>query len=123
MDTDYDEDEPGEGLIISEDIRENSEYLLYVAFCVADMDAAMQLDPRIHEYSSSEMGEFALQPWWGLPATLTGLALQEATSAVVHALSFAQKLRVGGIGPLLEFLIIVNDPVSYQFSPSIDKLI
>ena len=58
-----------------------------------------------------------------LPATLTGLALQEATSAVVHALSFALKLRVGGIGPLLEFLIIVNDPVSYRFSHSIDKFI
>jgi hypothetical protein len=87
------------------------------------MDAAVQLDSRIHEYSSSEMVEFALQPWWGLPATLTRLALQEATSALVHALSFAQKLRVGGIGPLLEFLIIVDDLMSYQFPPSINKLI
>ncbi len=85
----------------------------------------MQLCSWILEFTNTAvvMGEFALQPWWGLPATLTGLALQEATSIVVHALSFAQKLRVGGIGPLLEFLIIVNDPVSYRFSPSIDKLI
>ncbi len=87
------------------------------------MDAAVQLDSRIHEYSSSEMVEFALQPGGVYCNFLTRLALQEATSALVHALSFAQKLRVGGIGPLLEFLIIVNDPVSYRFSPLIDKFI
>ena len=57
---------------------------MHVAYSVAEMDAALQLDSQIHEYRSSEMGEFALQPWWGLPATLTGLALQEATAVVVH---------------------------------------
>ena len=85
MDTEYDEDrDEGEGLKVSEDIRENSDILVHVAYSVAEMDAALLMDSQIHEYRSSEMGEFALQPWWGLPATLTGLALQEATAVVVH---------------------------------------
>ena len=100
----------GDGLEASEDLSEHTEVLVHVAFNSADFAASLQLFAQIHIYSRIEMSGFALKDWWGLPPTLTGLTLPQATATVKHALSFAHTLRVGGIGPLLEFMMIVNDP-------------
>ena len=73
----------------------------------AGMDAAVQLDDRIRQYSNEEMRCFELEEWWGIPASLAGLSISEATLAVIHALSIAYTQKVGGIGPLVEFMFII----------------
>ena len=74
----------------------------------AEMDAAVQLlDDRIRLYSDEEMRGFEFEELWGIPASLAGLSISEATLAVIHALSIAYTQKVGGIGPLVEFMSII----------------
>ena len=76
----------GDGLEASEDLSEHTEVLVHVAFNSADFAASLQLFAQIHIYSRIEMSGFALKDWWGLPPTLTGLTLPQATATVKHAL-------------------------------------